>query len=172
MRAEDSGTPSLSGTLGLTWEPLFATAVDLAIYDARGHLVAHLRSGEREAAGRARGQRREGADLLVGVGDVDVVGDERVAADLAGEAQRLALAILVGDERLAAGQRDRGVRADVGAGRLDAAAVGAGVVGRGLVGHAVDHVVGRVAADGGALIWDALDKTKSPPTTLVIRAAP
>ena len=29
-----------------------------------------------------------------------------------------------------------------------------------------------VAADGGALIWDALDKTKSPPTTLVIRAAP
>ena len=25
---EDSGTPSLSGTLGLTWEPLFATAMD------------------------------------------------------------------------------------------------------------------------------------------------
>ena len=29
-----------------------------------------------------------------------------------------------------------------------------------------------VAADGGALIWDVLDKTKSPPTTLSIRAAP
>ncbi len=29
-----------------------------------------------------------------------------------------------------------------------------------------------VAADGGALIWDALDKTRSPPTTLMIDAAP
>ena len=29
-----------------------------------------------------------------------------------------------------------------------------------------------IAADGGVLIWDALDKTKSPPTTLTIRPAP
>ena len=36
----------------IQYELPFATAVDLAIYDARGHLVAHLRSGEREAAGR------------------------------------------------------------------------------------------------------------------------
>ncbi|MBK7190065.1 MAG: hypothetical protein IPH86_15695 [bacterium] len=36
----------------IRYELPFATAVDLAIYDARGHLIAQLRSGEREAAGR------------------------------------------------------------------------------------------------------------------------
>ena len=103
--------------------------------------------GEVRDRGRAAAvdrERRERAELLGVHRHVDVVDRELVLRVLGRELEGVAIAILVRDPCEAAGERDRGPRADVGPGRRDAAAVGAGIVGRGLVGDAVDDDVAGI----------------------------